>query len=103
MVNFIIVLLNCLIDYLGGNTSNFTATDQLFLSNSQISLWQFEVIYSFLSEKSSSALNFVINQPPCNGSCSISPQNGTTNTLFSVSCPNWFDKNGIKDYSVYSK
>ncbi|CAF1688849.1 unnamed protein product [Adineta ricciae] len=29
------------------------------------------------------------------------PFNGTTNTLFTISCPNWFDENGIKDYSLY--
>jgi hypothetical protein len=88
---------------LGGNTSNFTAINQLFLSNSQINLWRFEVVYSFVSGTSSSALNFVLNQPPSNGSCSINPLNGTTSTLFNVSCPDWFDEDGIDDYSLYSK
>jgi hypothetical protein len=88
---------------LGGNTSNFTAINQLFLSNSQINLWRFEVVYSFVSETSSSALNFIINQPPFNGSCSIDPLNGTTSTLFTISCPNWFDENGIEDYSLNSQ
>ncbi|CAF4346396.1 unnamed protein product, partial [Adineta steineri] len=50
----------------------------------------------------SSALNFVINQPPQNGSCSIDPLNGTTSTLFTISCPNWLDEDGIQDYSLYS-
>jgi hypothetical protein len=44
-------------------------------------------------------LNFIINQPPENGSCSINPLNGTTSTLFTISCPNWQDQDGIKDYS----
>ncbi|CAF0845277.1 unnamed protein product [Adineta steineri] len=35
--------------FFGTNTSNFTATDQLFLNNLQISLWRFEVVYTFLS------------------------------------------------------
>ncbi len=61
----------------------------------------FEVIYSFDSEIASSAINFVINQPPQNGSCSINPLNGTTSTLFTISCSNWFDQDGIKDYSFY--
>ncbi|CAF4140166.1 unnamed protein product, partial [Adineta steineri] len=43
--------------FFGTNTSNFTATNQLFLSNPQINLWQFEVVYSFLQETSSSSLN----------------------------------------------
>jgi len=59
------------------------------------------VIYSFPTESSASALNFIINQPPQNGSCSISPLNGTTNTVFTISCPNWFDEDGIKDYSTH--
>jgi hypothetical protein len=87
---------------LGGDTSNFTANNKLFLINNQINLWRFEVIYSFVSGISSSALNFIINQSPSNGSCSIDPPNGTTSTLFNISCSDWFDENGIKDYSLYS-
>ena len=87
----------------GTNTSNFTAINQLFLGNPQISYWRFEVVYSFVAEISTSALNFVINQPPQNGSCSISPLNGTTSTLFTISCLNWFDEDGIQDYSFYGE
>ncbi len=86
---------------LGGNTSHFTATNDLFLAYPQINLWKFEVVYTFLSETSSSSLNFLINQPPENGSCSIDPLNGTTSSLFNISCPDWFDADGIKDYSFY--
>ena len=85
----------------GINTTNFTATNELFSNNPQIVYWRFEVVYGFVSEISSSALNFVINQPPRNGSCSISPLNGTTLTLFSISCLDWFDEDDIKDYSLY--
>ncbi|CAF4452471.1 unnamed protein product, partial [Adineta steineri] len=87
--------------FFGTNTSNFTATNQLFLSNPHINLWQFEVVYSFLQETSSSSLNIVLTKSPSNGSCSINPLNGTTNSLFDVFCSNWFDDNDIKDYSVY--
>jgi hypothetical protein len=88
--------------FFGRSTTNFTATTELFITNPQITLWRFEVVYTFVSETSLSSLNFVINQPPYNGSCSISPLNGTTSTLFSISCPDWFDDDGIKDYSIYS-
>ena len=87
--------------FFGTNTSNFTAINNLFLNNPQVQYWRFEVVYSFIFEISSSSLNFVINQPPCNGSCSISPLNGTTSTLFTISCPDWFDQDDIKDYSIY--
>jgi len=90
---------NCF--FSGASTTNFTATNQLFLSNPQINLWQFEVAYTFSSDTSLSSIIFVINQPPYNGSCSISPLNGTTSTLFDISCCNWFDEDGMTDYSVY--
>jgi len=88
--------------FFGRNTSNFTSTNQLFLQNPNIQFWKFEVVYSFPTEISISALNFLINQPPKNGSCSIFPTNGTTTTAFQISCPDWIDEDGIKDYSVFS-
>ena len=87
---------------LGMNRSHFTADQELFSSNPSITLWRFEVVYSTPSERSVSALNFEINSPPRNGSCSISPLNGSTLTPFTVSCFNWFDEDQIKDYSLLS-
>ncbi|CAF3130688.1 unnamed protein product [Rotaria sp. Silwood2] len=87
--------------FFGMNTSNFTAINKLFIDNPSIIYWRFEVVYSFSSESSSSSLSFVINRPPQNGFCSISPTNGTTSTLFTISCFNWTDDDGIKDYSFY--
>ncbi|UJR16871.1 hypothetical protein I4U23_003769 [Adineta vaga] len=89
--------------FFGRNTSNFTATSQLFLSNPMITLWRFEILCTFSSAKSLSSLNFVINQPPTNGSCSINPLNGTITTLFDISCSNWMDKDGIKDYALFAR
>lgn len=86
---------------LGGNTTNYTAINQLFLENPSQNLWRFEVVYQFATENSSSSLNFIINTPPSNGSCEINPSNGTTNTLFNISCSNWFDDDTIKDYLLY--
>ena len=85
----------------GSNSSNFTATNQLFLTNPTIAYWRFEVVYLLASGSSSSAMNFVINQPPSNGSCSISPLVGTTSTVFTVTCVHWQDADGVKDYSIY--
>lgn len=87
--------------FFGTQTSNFTATNQLFLNNPQINLWRFEIIYTLSSGTSGSTINFIINQLPKDGYCLIDPSNGTTTTLFTVSCPNWFDEDGIKDYSIY--
>ena len=61
------------------------------------------MVYTFASDKSSSALNFILNQSPQNGSCDVSPLNGTTSTDFTLQCQDWFDEDGIKDYSIYSE
>ena len=58
-------------------------------------------LYAWIRQGSSS-MDFVINQPPFNGSCQINPQNGTTRTLFTVSCLHWLDDDGIEDYTLYS-
>lgn len=86
---------------LGRNTNQFTSTNRLFVENPAVQYWRFEVIYRFASAITSSALNFVMNRPPSSGSCSISPSNGTTSTLFTITCSAWSDENGIKDYSIY--
>ena len=87
--------------FVGSNTSNFTASYRLFVDNPSIRLWRFEVVYQFANESSTSALNFVMNQSPSNGSCTMNPKNGTTTSSFTVSCPNWYDEDGVKDYSLY--
>ena len=90
--------------FFGMNTTNFTALNRLFRDHSAILYWRFEVVYTSNPSmmRSTSALNFVINQSPRNGSCSIDPLNGTTNSLFTISCPHWFDEDGIEDYSLYT-
>jgi hypothetical protein len=87
---------------LGRNTSNFTSINELFLDNSETNLWKFEVVYRFEKETSISALYFQINPKPSNGTCSINPSNGTTNTVFNVTCSDWYNPDNIKDYSLYS-
>ena len=85
------------------NSSNFTMTKDLLLLYPTIKYWRFEVSYTVGLVSSVGVINFLINSPPSNGSCSIYPLNGTISTLFTISCSNWFDEDGIKDYSFYSK
>jgi len=64
--------------------------------------WQFDVFYSFQNQiRINNTIHIKINKAPENGSCSIHPLNGTIDTLFTISCSNWIDSNGIKDYSFY--
>jgi hypothetical protein len=78
-------------------------TEDLLLIYSTIKYWRYEVIYTTGFMKSFGLINFMINSPPSDGSCSINPVSGTTTTLFTITCSNWFDEDGIKDYLFYSK
>lgn len=61
------------------------------------------MIYLFSNGISLSSIQFKKLPPSSllNGDCSISPQNGTTKTLFNINCSNWFNENDIQDYSIY--
>lgn len=88
---------------LGFNSANLTIKKEFFKENNQIFYWRFQLFYFFDNDKKGlSALDFHRNQCPRNGFCSISPSNGTTKTLFTINCSNWYDEDGIKDYSFYS-
>ena len=89
--------------FFGRNTTNFTSTNNLFDHFRNEIHWKFEVIYQFERMNSSSALNFEINPPPSNGSCEINPRNGTTNTLFNITCSHWKIKENIKEYSLFTQ
>ncbi len=81
--------------------SNFTVLSKLFTDYNDTLYWRFETVYIFYTQNSSSALNFRINQPPENGLCRISPLQGNTSTIFTISCSNWHDLDRIQKYSVY--
>jgi len=89
--------------FFGRNTTDFTSTNDLFVRFRNETHWKFEVIYQFERMNSSSALNFEINPPPSNGSCEINPQNGTTNTLFNITCSHWKIEENIKEYSLFTR
>ncbi|CAF4665152.1 unnamed protein product [Rotaria sp. Silwood1] len=88
--------------FFGIDSENFTATKDLFINYPSVKYWRFEVIYSMDSIHGIGAIDFMINSPPENGTCSISPHNGTTTTLFTIICENWIDANGVRDYSFYT-
>jgi hypothetical protein len=82
---------------LGMNTTNLTISEKMFFENRQIVYWRFDVV----SKTILSSLHFEINHPPKDGFCLITPDNGTTSTVFYLVCSNWTDVDGIKDYSFY--
>ncbi|CAF3687941.1 unnamed protein product, partial [Rotaria socialis] len=50
--------------FFGSNTANFTAKNNLFVSNALINYWRFEVVYSSSLQNGSSTIDFEINQSP---------------------------------------
>ena len=86
----------------GWNTTNLTATSDLFASHPHIDFWRFEVVHEFASETSTSVMNFKVNRSPQNGSCGVQPLKGTTSTVFTIACTQWQDDDGIQDYTFYS-
>lgn len=100
-------VLHCSFTCLGRQTPNFTATSALFQSNPSITHWKFQATYIVTNSKGvtagTGAIRFQINSPPANGTCTIDRTTGTTATLFQLSCINWYDTDGIKDYTFYGK
>ncbi|CAF1285557.1 unnamed protein product [Rotaria sordida] len=84
------------------NSENFTATKGLFINYPNVKYWRFEVIYSMNSIHSIGAIDFMIDSPPENGTCSINPLNGMTSTVSTIICSNWSDTNDIIGYSFYT-
>ena len=55
-------------------------------------------------EQGMSFLDLELNTAPKGGSCSISPLTGvSTQTLFTVSCADWNDVDGVLTYQFFSK
>ena len=77
--------------------TSLTVKEDLFKENVFQEIWKIElnVFVSSTNKSGSASIIFYVNFPPQQGSCDINPKNGTTNTLFSISCINWFDSNGI--------
>jgi hypothetical protein len=87
----------------GSNDPNLTVFHTFFQLYPSVERWRFQVQYHFASHVAMSASDFIINTPPMSGSCSISPSSGNQNTVFTVSCVNRYDNDGIEDYAVYRK
>ncbi|UJR27333.1 hypothetical protein I4U23_008626 [Adineta vaga] len=92
--------------FYGRTTKNLTVTSALFTNNPYVTYWKFESIYTVTKNNGiasgTGAVRFVINTPPQNGSCSTDRTNGTTMTTFRITCSNWVDADGIKDYTFYT-
>lgn len=54
--------------------------------------------------RAEAAMNFIVNQAPINGSCSITPKEGRTGQdFFNLTCSNWSDDQKVAEYMFYAK
>ena len=81
--------------------TSLTVKEALFLDYYPQNIWKIEFGIA-LNTNSSASIVFYVNFPPRFGTCDISPSNGTTNTLFSITCLNWMDPDGnLNSFSYY--
>lgn len=77
----------------------------MFLSYPAVQFWKFQALYIVTTSSGvatgSGAIRFAINSPPQNGTCTVSPTNGTSMTPFQLTCFDWSDSDGIASYSFY--
>jgi hypothetical protein len=101
---------NCSYFYLNGEKlSDLTIKKELFSDFYTQKIWKIDLILNDLNpllnltQIATSSLIVYVNQPPVLGTCDIDPKNGTTSTLFSFSCSNWFQSDGsqVLSYVFY--
>ena len=93
----------------GKTQSDLTITKDFFSVSSSQKTWKIvldlNATDSLLKNTRQAQTSFFIyvNQPPWSGTCDIEPKNGTTNTLFNISCSDWEDPDGILvvNYAFY--
>ena len=79
--------------------TSLTVKEALFLDNYPQNIWKID--FGTLNTNSSASIVFYVNFPPRFGTCDVYPQNGTTNTLFSIKCLNWMDPDGYLNSLSY--
>jgi hypothetical protein len=90
----------------GWSTQNLTLSALLFQKypNSTYFKINLNIQNINLSSNGTSEIILIKNQIPINGSCSVSPNNGSAlQTNFTITCLNWFDPDGsISNYQFYA-
>jgi len=90
--------------YTENNGLSLTMLENLFSDYSSQTIWKVELVALIPSRNASgsSSVMFYVNFPPRLGWCDVNPKNGSTNTLFSISCSNWVDPDGVVvSYAYY--
>jgi hypothetical protein len=88
---------------MGLSNTELTVKKDLFQDFPSQNIWKVEmnVFFPIQNISGSASVIFLVNFPPKNGSCIMNSNNGSTNSLFSISCLNWIDLDGNIDYFAY--
>jgi hypothetical protein len=93
----------------GTDTAELTMASAMFTTNPDVKRWKIEFGLTAVSKQNgiangASSLILQLNQIPYNGTCTVTPDNGTAlQTLFTFTCKDWLDKDGtIEKYVFYS-
>ena len=90
----------------GSLNKDLTIIKNLFNNFPTQIIWKIQlnvdVVYLNQSNTGSTSMQIYVNFPPQPGICNINPTNGTTSTLFQLSCSGWTDAVGtVASYSFY--
>ena len=89
---------------LGVDLPMFTVTPEFFTMYRYVSYWRFEVTYTNSKKSAFGAVQLRKNHPPpARQTCLARPISGFTNQLFTITCTNSTDVDGIKDYFLHGK
>jgi hypothetical protein len=83
----------------------------LFSDYPSQAIWKVELTVSLTSTlltnetyQGKSSMQIYVNFPPLPGICTVSPTEGNTTSLFTISCNSWTDPDGsINNYAFYGK
>ena len=96
----------------GQYNTDLTIFDNLFSDYPTQAIWKVELIVSSVSSalftnetyQGKSSMQIFVNFPPLPGICTVSPTEGNTTTLFTISCNSWTDPDGsVTNYAFYGK
>jgi hypothetical protein len=106
------IFINSLYYYTSGQSNtDLTILDNLFSDFPSQAIWKVELTVSLTSTlltnetyQGKSSMQIYVNFPPFPGICTVSPTEGNTTSLFTISCNSWTDPDGsINNYAFYGK
>jgi hypothetical protein len=94
----------------GKSNTDLTILNNLFSDYPSQAIWKVELTVSLATTSTNetfqgtSSMQIYVNFPPSPGICTVSPTQGNTTSLFTITCNSWSDADGsITNYAFYGK